>query len=209
MFGLGGTIAMTGGAGVRLTLSAEQLVAAVPGLAENGIDVEVEDFRRVPGASLSFDDLDALVAAVGLRLDGGVDGVVVTQGADTIEETAYFLDLAHTRAQPIVVTGAMRNPTLAGADGPGNLLAAIRTAASPAARDLGDDGTVLDAIADRADGLVVAAFGVGHVPSRVVERLGEVADRSRWCWRPGRARGRCSGRPTRSPGRSPTCWGVG
>jgi L-asparaginase len=252
VFGLGGTIAMTAdpGGGVVPALSAEQLVAAVPGLEETGIDVEVEDFRRVPGASLSFDDLDALSEAIERRLDGGANGVVITQGTDTIEETAYFLDLAHTRPEPIVVTGAMRNPTLAGADGPANLLAAIQTAASPLVRDLGalvvfadeihaacrvrkthstsggtfqspnggalgyvvegdarilnrpvrprstqvdgpstrptvalvtialgDDGTVLDAIADRVDGLVVAAFGVGHVPSRVVDRLGWAAAR--------------------------------
>lgn len=250
MFGLGGTIAMTGDGGVVPALSVEQLVAAVPGLAETGIDVEVEDFRRVPGASLSFDDLDALSAAIEQRLAAGADGVVVTQGTDTIEETAYFLDLRHTRPEPIVVTGAMRNPTLAGADGPANLLAAVRTAASPQARDLGtlvvfadeihaadrvrkthstsggtfqspdggalgyvvegrarilnrpvrprpthvdgpssrpsvalvtitlgDDGTVLDAVADRVDGLVVAAFGVGHVPEWTVDRLAGLAAR--------------------------------
>ncbi|GDY30493.1 asparaginase [Gandjariella thermophila] len=139
VFGLGGTIAMTASdaGGVVPALSADELVAAVPGLAETGIAVEVEDFRRVPGASLSFDDIAALSSAVRGRLAGGVDGVVVTQGTDTIEETAYLLDLGHGAVQPVVVTGAMRNPTLAGADGPANLLAAVQVAASRQARGLG------------------------------------------------------------------------
>src|SRR5688500_7915773 len=137
--GLGGTIAMTAtpGGGVVPALSAEQLVAAVPGLAEIGVDVEVVDFRRVPGASLTFDDLSALADEVRDRCAAGFDGIVVTQGTDTIEETSYYLDLRHAVPQPVVVTGAMRNPTLAGADGPGNLLAAILTAADPTARGLG------------------------------------------------------------------------
>lgn len=139
VFGLGGTIAMTArdGGGVVPALSADQLVAAVPGLADSGITVEVKDFRRVPGASLSFDDLEALVDAIRQQLADGVDGVVVTQGTDTIEETAYLLDLTLGRSKPIVVTGAMRNPTLAGADGPANLLAAVQVAASAQTRDLG------------------------------------------------------------------------
>jgi L-asparaginase len=250
VFGLGGTIAMTSttGGGVVPALSADQLVDAVPGLADTGITVEVEDFRRVPGASLAFDDLTALAAAIQARLAAGADGVVITQGTDTIEETAYLLDLTHTRPEPVVVTGAMRNPTLAGADGPGNLLAAVQTAASPDTRELGavvvfadeihaaarvrkthstsgytfvstnggplgyvvegqarvlnhltsrttittaaeprpvevvlvtmvlgDTGTLLRAAADQCDGLVVAAFGVGHVPQRVVDTLTELA----------------------------------
>ncbi|MGH3830922.1 MAG: asparaginase [Pseudonocardiaceae bacterium] len=91
----------------------------------------------MPGASLSFDDLSQLVAAVRTELDSGVDGIVITQGTDTIEETAYFLDLTVDRAGPVVVTGAMRNPTLAGADRPGNLLAAVQTAASTHLTGLG------------------------------------------------------------------------
>lgn len=139
MFGLGGTIAMTGGTGdgVRPTLSAHDLVAAVPGLASVGVDIEVVEFRRRPGASLTFADITELAAAASRELADGTTGVVVTQGTDTIEETAYLLDLLHHRPEPLVVTGAMRNPSMAGADGPGNLLAAVQAAASPAARDQG------------------------------------------------------------------------
>jgi L-asparaginase len=137
--GLGGTIAMTSttAGGVAPTLSAQQLLDAVPGLADTGIDVDALTFRTRPGASLSIEDLIELTAVISKELEGGAAGVVVTQGTDTIEETAYVLDLLHPGPQPVVVTGAMRNPTLAGADGPANLLAAVLVAASPAARDLG------------------------------------------------------------------------
>jgi L-asparaginase len=250
--GLGGTIAMnaTRRGGVAPSLSAEQLIAAVPALAETGIVVEVEDFRRLPGASLSIPDITALAAAIRGRLADGVEGAVVVQGTDTIEETAYLLDLTHPGPQPIVVTGAMRNPTLAGADGPANLLAAVQVAASSPARDqgvlvvladeihaarrvrkthstsvatfrspnggplgylvegrptlltrldhrtvlpppsserlptvglftvaLGDEGALLHGVADRIDGLVVAAFGVGHVPEQLVPALADLAGR--------------------------------
>lgn len=136
VFGLGGTIAMTAGdQGAAVpALSAHQLVAAVPGLAETGIALEVVDFRQLPGASLTFADLADLAAAIEAT---DADGVVITQGTDTIEETAYQLDLTHRASKPLVVTGAMRNPSLAGADGPANLLAAVRVAADPTAADLG------------------------------------------------------------------------
>jgi L-asparaginase len=251
VFGLGGTIAMTAGAegGVVPALSAGQLVAAVPGLDAENVAIEVVDFRQVPGASLTFGDVLALAGEIRTCCAGGIDGVVVTQGTDTIEETSYLLDLVHAAPQPLVVTGAMRNPTLAGADGPANVLAAIQTAASPSARNqgclvvladeihaarrvrkthstsgftfqsanggplgyvvegaprlvnrlehrftlpltatghprvglitvtFGDDGILLDGLEDRLDGLVVAAFGVGHVPSDLVPRLAELAAR--------------------------------
>ncbi|MDP9844341.1 asparaginase [Streptosporangium lutulentum] len=250
LFSLGGTIAMTPGAqggGVQPTLTGEQLLAGVPGLADLDVEIEARDFRRLPGASLSFDDLRSLANAIG---DCDADGVVITQGTDTIEETAYLLDLLHTGRTPLVVTGAMRNPTMAGADGPANVLAAIEVAADPAAHGrgclvvfadeihaacrvrkthstsvatfaspnggalghlvegrarflsapgervtvrlapeagfrrvalvtatLGDDGEILRAVADRADGLVVAAMGVGHVPESYLDALTELAGR--------------------------------
>lgn len=147
VLGLGGTIAMTRTAagGVEPALSAADLVAAVPGLAELGADLEVADVRRLPGASLTVDDLRDLYQSAEQAYAAGADGVVVTQGTDTIEESAYLLDLWHIGPQPLVVTGAMRNPTLAGPDGPANLSAAVRTAIAPQARDRG----VLVVLADQ------------------------------------------------------------
>lgn len=136
---LGGTIAMTSsgsGAGVVPNLTGEALVAAVPELADVA-DVTATSFRTVPGAHLTFADLLALAAEVEQVLAGDTVGVVITQGTDTIEETAFALDLLVRSDKPVIVTGAMRNPTLPGADGPANLLASVQAAASPALRGLG------------------------------------------------------------------------
>jgi L-asparaginase len=135
---LGGTIASTGeGAGVTPTLDAADLLAAVPGLDGAGIAVRPRTLLALPSASLGLAELAGLAAAIRAEAAEGRDGVVVTQGTDTIEETAYYLDRVLGPGFPVVVTGAMRNPTLAGADGPANLLAAVRVAASGATGPLG------------------------------------------------------------------------
>jgi len=251
VFGLGGTIAMTqaAGGGVSPALTASDLVAAVPGLDDVQAEVRVRNFLNKPGASLEFADLYELAAAIDEELTDGCVGAVVTQGTDTIEEVAYVLDLLLPTDAPVVVTGAMRNPAMAGADGPANILAAVRVAASPCARGLGclvvlndqvhtarwvqkahtgspaafvspdhgplghviegrvripvrirrlpalgfvprrsarvglatialgDDGTLVEVLAGHVDGLVVAAFGAGHVPAAVAPVLGKLAGR--------------------------------
>ena len=135
---LGGTISSvkSGGPGVRPSLTGEMLVGSVPELAEVA-EVTATSLRQVPGWALALDDLVAVAAEAGHRMDEGAAGVVVTQGTDSIEETAFALDLLTGREGPVVVTGAMRNPTLPGADGPANLLAAVRVAASEEARGVG------------------------------------------------------------------------
>ena len=141
VFSLGGTISMARPAGERggvvPTLTGQQLLAAVPGLDGSAAGVTVHDFRQVPGASLTIADLTDLAAAMGTQIAAGAAGVVVIQGTDSIEETAFALDLLCPGDVPVVVTGAMRNPTLPGADGAANVLAAIQAAASPRLYGLG------------------------------------------------------------------------
>lgn len=117
-------------------LSARDILASVPQLEEIA-QLESIEFRQIPSADLSFPDLLALAAAIeGAFLNGSV-GIVITQGTDSIEESAFVLDLLVKTNRPIVVTGAMRNPTQAGPDRPANLLAAVRVAISEKAAGLG------------------------------------------------------------------------
>ncbi len=108
VFTLGGTIAMrtTPGEGAAPALSASDLLAAVPGLDAAGVELRLQDVANKPGASLSFSDLLGLADAISAASDDGFTGMVVIQGTDTIEETAYLLDLLVASDAPVVVTGA-------------------------------------------------------------------------------------------------------
>jgi L-asparaginase len=138
VFSLGGTIVSTGGAasGVRPQLGVAELIEAVPQLHEVA-ELETVAFRQIPSGDLTLRDVVELAAEITKRFAAGASGVVITQGTDTIEETSFALDLLVPGPQPVVVTGAMRNPTLAGPDGPANLLAAAQVAAAPEAAGLG------------------------------------------------------------------------
>src|ERR671927_1303155 len=135
---MGGTISSvdSGGKGVEPTLTGQALVEDVPEIAEVA-DVSAVSFRQAASGELTVDDLAELASEITARIDEGASGAVITQGTDTIEETSFVLDLLVDRDAPVVVTGAMRNPTLPGADGPANLLAAIQVASCDVARGVG------------------------------------------------------------------------
>ena len=124
------------GAGVAPTLSAADLIAGIPQL-ESIADISARSVVSIPGANLAPHDLFSIADEIVAEIEGGAVGVLIVQGTDTMEETSFLLDLLLDTDAPIVVTGAMRNPSLPGADGPANLLAATRVAISDAARGLG------------------------------------------------------------------------
>lgn len=146
MIGLGGTIAMTG-TPARPARSAEELLAAVPGLSDVA-EVTVEQLANVPGAHLELAAMARAVAVAAAAVDDGAAGAVILQGTDTIEEMADLAALVWDRQGPLVVTGAMRPGGTAGADGPSNMLDAVALVARPEARSAGAvvvfDGLVHD-----------------------------------------------------------------
>lgn len=127
---LGGTIAMaetTAGTGATPARDAAALVAAVPALAEIA-DVRAVTVRNKASASLDVTDVLAAFRWARAEVDDGAVGVVLTHGTDTLEESAYLLDLLWDRDQPLVLTGAMRAFDQPGTDAGANLLAAARVA---------------------------------------------------------------------------------
>lgn len=135
---LGGTIASARPMrdGVVPSLTAQDLAGAVPGLSSVA-DLDALTVRQVPSCDLTVTDIVALSQRITEAANTGMDGVVVTQGTDTMEETAFALDLLTAVDIPIVLTGAMRPPGTAGADGPANIMAAVRVASDATTRGLG------------------------------------------------------------------------
>lgn len=136
---LGGTIAMTpdaSGGGVKPSLDANDLVRAVPELADIAT-ITAKTLASVASPNLQMTDVLSAYEFCREQAAAGVDGIVLTHGTDTLEETAYFLDLLWDEDTPVVITGAMRSPNLPSADGPGNILAAVVAAAAASLRGQG------------------------------------------------------------------------
>ncbi|WP_254543714.1 asparaginase [Halomarina pelagica] len=141
VLGTGGTIASTDtDDGAEPTRSAADLLEAVPELASYA-DLVVEEVAERPSFDVDFETVLALADAA---RDADADGIVVTHGTDTMAESAYALDRLLDGGTPVVFTGAQRHADLPGADGPANLLAAVRAAADDRLRTAGGTYVAFD-----------------------------------------------------------------
>jgi L-asparaginase len=176
-------------------MSGAEILAHVPAIAAVA-DVRAVEFARLPGPHITPPRMMELARAVAAELaDAATAGVVVTHGTDTLEESAFLLDLLLDSDKPVVFTGAMRHSSQPGWDGPANLFSAVRVAVSIEARALGvlvclnelilaaDDATKTHTVAlDTFDGCNAGALGrVEHdriaIHRRRVSREHFTADR--------------------------------
>ena len=179
----GGTIASLpepGGGGKRPALSGQDLVAGLPGL-DAIAEVSVEEIASESSWNLTPADMLAVARRAAAALEEpDVEGVVVTHGTDTLEETAFLCDLTVRSDGPVVVVGAMRSPDEASADGPRNLMNAVRVASAPEARGAGAFVAMNDEVhaarwVRKLDTALASAFGsprrgpVGRVTPAAVE----------------------------------------
>lgn len=180
----GGTIAGVGRRGRSLgytsgALSAEELIAAVPEIAS------VAPVETVQVCNLNSDDISAEIwldlakRINALSRDDGVAGFVVTHGTDTLEETAYFLNLAVKTRKPVVLTGSMRPSTSISPDGPMNLYESVCVAASKNACNRGVMAVFSDRIysarsVTKTNTYHVMAISAGQTGAIGVVRDGEV-----------------------------------
>ena len=139
----GGTISMKidPGSGAALpALSGEEIVSRVHGLKKEA-QLQLDDYARLPGPHVTPQWMWRLKSHVAdVLADPKVDGVVLTHGTDTLEETAFLLDLTLESPKPVVFCGAMRTVSEPGWDGPANLMTAVRTAVHP---DAGGRGVLV------------------------------------------------------------------
>lgn len=136
----GGTISMTVdekiGAAIP-SLSGEQIMSMVTNI-DKVADIEVFNFDEIPGPHMTPEKMLNLRNYINdILSNDDISGVVVTHGTDSLEETAYFLDLTLDTPKPVIVTGAMRSSDELGYDGPSNLAAAVCTAISDEAYNKG------------------------------------------------------------------------
>lgn len=138
----GGTIAGAGATGTQAAyksgaVTIDAMIAAVPGIGDLAT-IKGEQISNVGSQDMSMDIMLKLANRINeLAKSDDVDGIVITHGTDTLEETAFFLNLTVKTDKPVVMVGSMRPSTAVSADGPLNLYNAVGVAADPKARGRG------------------------------------------------------------------------
>jgi L-asparaginase len=137
----GGTIAGAAATGTQSgytsgAVTIDAMLAAVPGI-DKLATVKGEQVANVGSQDMSFDILLKVAKRINELAPGEVDGIVITHGTDTMEESAYFLNLTVKTNKPVVMVGSMRPSTAVSADGPLNLYNAVGVAADPKAKGRG------------------------------------------------------------------------
>lgn len=138
----GGTIAGAAASGTQAAYTSgavtiDAMIAAVPGIKDMA-NIKGEQVSNVGSQDMSFDIMLKLAKRINeLMKQSDVDGFVITHGTDTMEETAFFLNLVVKGDKPVVMVGSMRPSTAVSADGPLNLYNAVGVAIDPQARGRG------------------------------------------------------------------------
>jgi len=156
----------------RTRLASGQLIADLP---ELGAIAAIEEIplRPIPSHGLGVSDWLEMVASITqIFADGRADGLVIAHGTNTIEETAYFLNLTLKTDRPVVLVGAMRPASALSADGPLNLLNAVRVAAHPCSVGRGVLVVLDDTIHGARDVTKSATYRVGAFKARDLGPLG-------------------------------------
>lgn len=155
-------------------ITIEDLVNQLPELKDL-VDLTAEQIFLKPSSSITDDDLFDLAARVNELLAGDdCDGVVITHGTDTMEETAFFLNLTVNSDKPVVITGSMRPNDVISADGPLNLFNAVLCAASDQSRGMGVVICMNDLIVAARDAVKFNTFKVETYQGPVYGNLGTV-----------------------------------
>lgn len=164
----------------RRHATAAELLRHLPPL--QNIEVSTVDLFDLASTFITFEHMLQIAAAVDAAIERNEDGIVVTHGTDTLEETAYFVDLVGTNGRPVVFTGAMMPPGVPGADGSFNLHNALLIAASDESRGRGVLVTFAAEIHAARDAVKAHTMSLGAFKSLDFGPLGSVdEDRVVFC----------------------------